>query len=68
MKNNNPNYTVYFQSTVECFYDEPGGIIYLHLNGIFDSHSITQNIEELSTEIDEKVRKELLLNLVLFLI
>lgn len=46
----------YFQSSIECFYDEPGGIVYLHLTGTFDSHSITQNIDELSTEIEEKVR------------
>lgn len=54
-------YMVYFQSSIECFYDEPGGIVYLHLTGSFDSHSITQNIDELSTEIEEKVRT--LLNL-----
>jgi len=47
---------VYFQSSIECFYDDPGGIVYLHLIGSFDSYSITQNIDELSTEIEEKVR------------
>lgn len=46
----------YFQSSIECFYDESGGIVYLHLTGTFDSHLITQNIDELSTEIEEKVR------------
>jgi len=48
---------VYFQSSIEYFYDEPGGIVYLHLTGTFDSYSITQNIDELSTEIEEKARK-----------
>uniref|UniRef100_A0A2S2PTR6 Nonsense-mediated mRNA decay factor SMG8 n=2 Tax=Schizaphis graminum TaxID=13262 RepID=A0A2S2PTR6_SCHGA len=42
------------QSSIECFYDDPGGIVYLHLIGSFDSHSITQNIDELSIEIEEK--------------
>jgi len=31
--------------------------MYLHLIGSFDSHSLTQNIDELSIEIEEKVRK-----------
>ncbi|XP_025415262.1 protein SMG8 [Sipha flava] len=42
------------QSSIECFHDEAGGIVYLHLTGSFDSLSITQNIDELSTEIEEK--------------
>lgn len=59
--NNNFKCILYLQSSIECFYDEPGGIVYLHLTGTFDSYSITQNIDELSTEIEEKVRNELLL-------
>jgi len=58
------NDTIYFQSSIECFYDEPGGIVYLHLTGTFDSYSITQNIDELSTEIEEKVRKNIISNFI----
>lgn len=53
------------QSSIECFYDEPGGIVYLHLIGTFDSYSITQNIDELSTEIEEKVIKWLFESMVI---
>lgn len=60
---------VCYQSSIECFYDESDGIVYLHLTGAFDSHSLSKNIDELSTEIEEKVRKYFLkLNLKLFLI
>ncbi|XP_050420698.1 nonsense-mediated mRNA decay factor SMG8 isoform X3 [Adelges cooleyi] len=49
-----PTVNVKNQTTIECFYDEPGKVVYLHLIGIFDTHVLVQNIEELSTEIEEK--------------
>ncbi|XP_050543577.1 nonsense-mediated mRNA decay factor SMG8 isoform X2 [Daktulosphaira vitifoliae] len=42
------------QTKIECFYDECGKVIYLHLIDIFDTHTLVQNIDELSSEIEEK--------------
>ena len=44
-----------FQCDIEGYHDPKQRVIYLHLRGVYDVHTIVKTFDLLSKELDEKV-------------